>query len=138
MKRFALAGLAVVLCILVVPGIYVVGNAFMLLAEPEYSVPNASSIVTFNCTKISEGGNTSYCDFGEDWTNYYGACSDGAGVLPVCAGDFSSYAKSAARSCAGLTPMMQGPGVCGCVNNRMEFTRAARPTPKVLCLLHTS
>jgi hypothetical protein len=102
MKRIVVGVLAAILFVLVVPGIYVVGNAFMLLAEPEYSVPNASSIVTFNCTKISEGGNTSYCDFGEDWTRFYGACSNGGGFFPACAGDFASYAKSEAKRCAGF------------------------------------
>jgi len=101
LKRIAVASLALLGCLIVLPGIHVLANAFMLLAEPEYSVPKASSIVTFNCTRISAGGNTSYCDFGKDWTTYYAACGQGAG-FGSCTGDFASYPKAAAESCSGF------------------------------------
>jgi hypothetical protein len=101
-KRIAVAFLALLACPIVLPGIHMVGNAFMLLAEPEYSVPQASSIVTFDCTRISEGGNTSYCDFGKDWTHYYAACGQAAAGFAACTGDFESYPKVAAESCGGF------------------------------------
>jgi hypothetical protein len=104
MKRVAIASLILLACVIVTPGIYVMGNAFLLLAEPEYSVPNASSIITFDCTKISEGGNTSYCDFGRDWTSYYAACGSPASGLASCSSDFASYPRAAAKKCSGFNP----------------------------------
>jgi hypothetical protein len=104
MKHVAIASLFVLICVIGAPGIYVVGNAFMLLAEPEYSVPGDSSIVTFDCTKISEGGITSYCDFGRDWTSYYAACGSPTAGLASCSSDFASYPRAAAKACSGFNP----------------------------------
>lgn len=104
MKRVAIASSILIACVIGVPGVYLAGNAFMLLTEPEYSVPDASSIVTFDCTKTSEGGNTSYCDFGRDWTSYYAACGSPAAGLAGCSGDFGSFPRAAAKACSGFNP----------------------------------
>lgn len=104
MKKVWMSFLVVLAGVVVLPGIHLVGNAFMLLAEPEYSVPKASSLITFNCTKISEGGNTSYCDYGQDWTKFYAACGEAASGPAACQGDFASFPKAAAKSCIGFQP----------------------------------
>lgn len=101
MKRFAYAIVALFLLVVAMPGCHIVGNSFLHLTEPEYAVPEASSYATFDCTKMSEGGNTSYCNFGKDWSSYFAACGmHGAN----CTADYASFPKSAAKDCSGFDP----------------------------------
>lgn len=89
-------------CILFMPGIHVAENAFMIVeAGTGNWVPKGSSIVSFECTQASEGGNASYCFFGRDWTNYYAACDP---ADERCKAGFTTYAKSAAKQCKGFEP----------------------------------
>jgi hypothetical protein len=89
-------------CILLMPGIHVVENAFMIAeAGTGNWVPQSSSLVSFKCTQASEGGNAISCSFGHDWTNYYAAC------VPTdehCSAGFTAYSTSAARQCTGFEP----------------------------------
>jgi hypothetical protein len=101
-KRLALVLALLLGCALFLPGIRVVENAFMIVESGAGNwVPQSSSVVSFECTQASEGGNTSYCFFGRDWTSYYAACDP---VDERCKTGFTAYSKSAAKRCTGFEP----------------------------------
>lgn len=88
--------------VLLMPGIHVVENTWMIVeAGIGNWVPESSSLVSFQCTEAPEGGNASYCLFGRDWSNYYAACNPGE---EGCRNGFAAYPKSAARQCTGFDP----------------------------------
>ena len=102
MKRLVLVFALLLALILFMPGIHVVGNAWMIVeAGTGNWVPQSASLVSFQCTQASEGGNASYCFFGHDWTNYYAACDP---LDEHCRNGFNAYSKSAAKQCTGFDP----------------------------------
>jgi hypothetical protein len=89
-------------CILFVPGIHVLDNTWMIVESGAGNwVPRSASLISFQCTQASEGGTTSYCFFGRDWSSYYAACDPAA---KQCSDGFTAYGKSAAKRCAGFEP----------------------------------
>lgn len=102
MKWLVLSSTLLLGCIVLVPGVHVVENAFMIAeAGSGFWVPQASSLVSFECTESSDGGNATYCLFGRDWANYYAACDP---AEKRCSGGFTAYSKAAAERCVGFEP----------------------------------
>lgn len=98
MKKVIGLAVAAIVLVLVVPGIHLVENAWLLLVANGFSVPHTSSIITFECSYISEGSGE-YCLFGHDRASYYAACATEAGQLPRCDTDFLSYKKTDSIKC---------------------------------------
>ena len=103
-RRFALSLVLVPVLLLALflflPGINVLENAWMIVESGKGNwVPESASLVSFECTQASQGGNTSYCFFGQDWTNYYAACDP---LDVYCRTGFTEYSKEAAEQCAGF------------------------------------
>ena len=103
MKKITVFGVVVVVLFVMAPGVHLVENAWLLLVAHGFSVPKASSMVTFQCTVISDGSGE-YCEFGQDRNSYYAACVLEGGQHPKCDTDFLSYKKSEAIQCQSFSP----------------------------------
>jgi hypothetical protein len=104
MRRIKLGLALLILAIAVTPGIHVFENTFMMAeAAPGNWVPKSSSMITFACVSYDASGNgdSIYCRYGHDWTNYYARCAD---ADAQCIAGFKSYSKSAARRCPEFLP----------------------------------
>jgi hypothetical protein len=102
MKRIVLVLGLLLALIPFMPGIHIVENAWMIVeAGAGNWVPRNSSVVSFECTKASEGGNTSYCFFGHDWTSYYAVCDPNT---KGCRDGFTAFSKTDAEHCTGFDP----------------------------------